>query len=189
MQRLNERLTRSQKAYLARHLRRRLDERPHHGRFRRRHRALQEPMRAVAKALGDRPRYRRRRSGPGRPGAAFFQQIPYAALEDRAAGRRFPARPGPAGPEPRRLRQQGRGAGGGAADLYALAQTGGHRDARSCHSRRRSAAPGRASGRFVRGTAICRPGGRRPGHGADRRCRRPRPPNISPRRARSRFGR
>lgn len=83
---LNERFVRTQKAYLARHLRQRLDE----GRimidFVAAARALQEPMRTVAKALGatagvaddDRARVNL--------ALAFFQQVPYAALGD--GGRR-----------------------------------------------------------------------------------------------------
>lgn len=95
MQRLSERFDRAQKAYLAHHLRQRLEG----GRilvdFAAATKALQEPMRGLARALGattgvtddDRARVAL--------ALAFFQQIPYAALGDGdARGNDF--LPGPA---------------------------------------------------------------------------------------------
>lgn len=95
LRRLSDRFDRAQKAYLARHLRQRLDE----GRilvdFAAATKMLQEPMRGVARALGaatgvaddDRARVAL--------ALAFFQQIPYAALGDGdARGNDF--LPGPA---------------------------------------------------------------------------------------------
>lgn len=83
---LNERFTRSQKAYLARHLRQRLDEGRIMVDFAAATRALQEPMRTVAKALGATPGIADDDRARVALALAFFQQVPYAALGD--AGRR-----------------------------------------------------------------------------------------------------
>ncbi len=92
---LNERFQRAQKAYLARHLRQRLDE----GRimidFAAATRALQEPMRTVAKALGATPGIADDDRARVTLALAFFQQVPYAALGD-VARRGGDFLPGPA---------------------------------------------------------------------------------------------
>lgn len=79
---LSERFQRAQKAYLSRHLRKRLDEGRIMVDFAAATRALQEPMRTVAKALGATPGI----AGDDRArvtlALAFFQQIPYATLGD-----------------------------------------------------------------------------------------------------------
>ncbi|MGQ0585293.1 MAG: hypothetical protein ACT4O6_25420 [Reyranella sp.] len=92
---LNERFQRAQKAYLDRHLRQRLDEGRIMVDFAAATRALQEPMRTVARALGatagiaddDRARVTL--------ALAFFQQVPYATLGD-VARRGGDFLPGPA---------------------------------------------------------------------------------------------
>jgi hypothetical protein len=78
--RLNERFTRSQKAYLGRYLRQRLDEGRVMVDFAAATRALQDPMRAVAKALGATPGIADDDRARANLALAFFQQVPYAAL-------------------------------------------------------------------------------------------------------------
>jgi hypothetical protein len=82
MRRLSDRFDRAQKAYLARHLRQRLEE----GRilvdFAAATKALQEPMRGVARALGATPGVADNDRARVALALAFFQQIPYAALGD-----------------------------------------------------------------------------------------------------------
>ncbi|MBI3199866.1 MAG: hypothetical protein HYZ40_20575 [Rhodospirillales bacterium] len=82
IKRLNERFTRSQKAYLARHLRQRLDEGRIMVDFAAATRALQDPMRAVAKALGATPGIADDDRARANLALAFFQQVPYASLGD-----------------------------------------------------------------------------------------------------------
>ncbi|MDP2333116.1 MAG: hypothetical protein Q8M19_20715 [Reyranella sp.] len=83
---LNERFVRSQKAYLARHLRQRLDEGRIMVDFVAATRALQEPMRTVAEALGATAGVAADDRARVNLALAFFQQVPYAALGD--GGRR-----------------------------------------------------------------------------------------------------
>lgn len=94
MKRLNERFAASQKDYLARHLRQRTDE----GRvlvdFSAAARALQDPMRGVAKALGSTEGVANDDRARVALALAFFQQIPYAALGDGRVSGDF--LPGPA---------------------------------------------------------------------------------------------
>ncbi len=81
---LKERFQRAQKAYLARHLRQRLDEGRIMVDFAAATRALQEPMRAVAKALGTTPGIADDDRARVTLALAFFQQVPYATLGDAA---------------------------------------------------------------------------------------------------------
>jgi len=82
LKRLNERFDRAQKAYLARHLRQRVGE----GRilvdFVAATKALQEPMRGVARSLGGTTGLADDDRARVSLALAFFQQIPYAALGD-----------------------------------------------------------------------------------------------------------
>lgn len=92
---LATRFDRAQKAYLARHLRQRMDD----GRilvdFAAATKALQEPMRGVARALGGTPGIADDDRSRIALALAFFQQIPYVALGDGdARGNDF--LPGPA---------------------------------------------------------------------------------------------
>jgi hypothetical protein len=95
IKRLNERFTRSQNAYLARHLRQRLDEGRIMVDFVAATRALQDPMRAVAKALGATPGIADDDRARVNLALAFFQQVPYVALGD-AVRRGGDFLPGPA---------------------------------------------------------------------------------------------
>ena len=91
---LNERFQRAQKTYLDRHLRQRLDEGRIMVDFAAATRALQEPMRAVAKALGATPDIADDDRARVTLALAFFQQVPYATLGD--AARRGDFLPAPA---------------------------------------------------------------------------------------------
>ena len=91
---LNERFQRAQKTYLDRHLRQRLDEGRIMVDFAAATRALQEPMRAVAKALGATPGIADDDRARVTLALAFFQQVPYATLGD--AARRGDFLPAPA---------------------------------------------------------------------------------------------
>ncbi|MBX9946309.1 MAG: hypothetical protein K2Y40_19700 [Reyranella sp.] len=88
LKKLGERFAEEQKAYLARHLRQRVDE----GRilvdFAAATRALQEPMRGVARALATTPGVADDDRARVNLALAFFQQVPYAALgnADRRGG-------------------------------------------------------------------------------------------------------
>lgn len=92
---LNGRFQRAQKAYLDRHLRQRLDEGRIMVDFAAATRALQEPMRPVAKALGATPGIADDDRARVTLALAFFQQVPYATLGD-AARRGGDFLPGPA---------------------------------------------------------------------------------------------
>ncbi|MFI4998627.1 MAG: hypothetical protein ACHQK9_02005 [Reyranellales bacterium] len=81
--RVSERLEREQKAYLAQHLRRRVDERRVMVDFAAAAQAMQGPMRAVARALGDIPGVANNDRARVDLALAFFQEIPYATLEDK----------------------------------------------------------------------------------------------------------
>jgi hypothetical protein len=83
MAKTKERLTRSEKEYLAGHLRRRIDGRRIIVDFAGATAALQQPMTAVARALGTTPNVDN--SDRARIGLAlaFFQEVPYAVLEDK----------------------------------------------------------------------------------------------------------
>lgn len=80
--RLTERLDASQAAYLARHLRRRVDERRIMVDFAGATRTLQEPMRPLARALGEDRGIASTDRARVAHALAFFQDIPYALLED-----------------------------------------------------------------------------------------------------------
>ncbi len=82
IKRLDERFARSQKTYLARHLRQRVDEGRIMVDFAAATRALQKPMRTVAKALGATPGIGDDDRARVNLALAFFQQVPYAALGD-----------------------------------------------------------------------------------------------------------
>ena len=81
--RLEERFNKAQQAYLARHLRRRVDERRIMVDFATATQALQGPMRAVARALGDTSGVTNDDRARVKLALAFFQEIPYATLEDK----------------------------------------------------------------------------------------------------------
>jgi hypothetical protein len=80
---VEERLARSKQAYLARHLRRMADERRILVDFAAATRALQGPLRALAKALGDVPDVPNEERAHIALALGFFQEIPYALLEDK----------------------------------------------------------------------------------------------------------
>jgi len=81
-QKVSERLAKSQQAYLAQHLRRRVE-----GRilvdFAAATAALQGPLRAVARALGETPNIANDDRARVALALGFFQEIPYSALEDQ----------------------------------------------------------------------------------------------------------
>ena len=82
-QRIRERLAKSKQAYLSRYLRRMADDNRILVDFAAATRALQGPLRAVARALGDVsdvPNEERARIALA---LGFFQEIPYATLEDK----------------------------------------------------------------------------------------------------------
>jgi hypothetical protein len=81
--RLADRSEKVQKAYLAQHLRRRVDDRRVMVDFSAATQALQGPMRAVARALGDTPDVANDDRARVKLALAFFQEIPYALLEDK----------------------------------------------------------------------------------------------------------
>lgn len=80
--RVQDRLIRSQNAYLARHLRRRVGERRIMVDFAAAAAALQGPLRAVASALGQTGGVADSDDARVDLALAFFQQIPYATLDD-----------------------------------------------------------------------------------------------------------
>lgn len=80
---VEERLTRSKQAYLARYLRRMVGERHILVDFAAATSALQGPLRAVAKALGDVPDVASDERARIALALGFFQEIPYALLEDK----------------------------------------------------------------------------------------------------------
>ena len=138
------RLKRSEQEYLARHLRRLIGERRIIVDFAAATSALQGPLRAVARALGDVPDVPNEDRARVALALGFFQEIPYATLEDkqRRQGGDFLPRAGAAGREPpRRLRQQGSRARRRAAQLHALSQARGRDHAWPCDPRRRDAGP------------------------------------------------
>ncbi len=81
--RLTARLEKAQKAYLAQHLRQRVDERRIMVDFAAATQALQPAMRAVTRALGDTPQVANNDRARVGLALAFFQEIPYAILEDK----------------------------------------------------------------------------------------------------------
>jgi hypothetical protein len=83
MQKLKERLARSEKTYLGAHLRRRVDERRIMVDFAAATAALQGPMTAVARALGATPNVENSDRARVALALAFFQEVPYALLEDK----------------------------------------------------------------------------------------------------------
>jgi hypothetical protein len=93
--RVESRLARSQQAYLASHLRRRASEHRIMVDFAAATAALQEPLRAVAQALGRTSDIADNDAARVDLALAFFQQIPYATLED-AERRGGDFLPGPA---------------------------------------------------------------------------------------------
>lgn len=82
MQRTKDRLTRSERDYLASHLRRRVDGKRIMVDFAAATTALQGPMAAVARALGATPNVPNGDRARVALALAFFQEIPYAVLED-----------------------------------------------------------------------------------------------------------
>lgn len=87
------RLRKSQHDYLARHLRRMVDERRIVVDFSAATNAQQGPLRAVARALGDMPGLPSEDRGRVQLALSFFQEIPYAILDDaqRQGGDFLPA--------------------------------------------------------------------------------------------------
>lgn len=83
MQKTKDRLARSEKEYLAGHLRRRVDERRIMVDFAAATSALQGPMQAVARALGATPNVDNNDRARIALALAFFQEVPYAVLEDK----------------------------------------------------------------------------------------------------------
>jgi hypothetical protein len=81
--RVEERLVRSKQDYLTRHLRRMAGERRILVDFAAATTALQNPLRAVAKALGDLPNVPNEDRARVAVALGFFQEIPYAMLEDK----------------------------------------------------------------------------------------------------------
>jgi hypothetical protein len=80
---VDERLTKSRQDYLARHLRRLAGERRILVDFAAATNALQGPLRALTKALGDVPDVPNDERARVALALGFFQEIPYAALEDK----------------------------------------------------------------------------------------------------------
>jgi hypothetical protein len=83
MQKTKDRLARSEKAYLAEYLRRRVDGRRIMVDFAAATAALQGPMIAVARALGATPGVANTDRARVALALAFFQDVPYAVLEDK----------------------------------------------------------------------------------------------------------
>ena len=82
-QRLTDRLARAEKVYLSQHLRRRVDQHRIMVDFAGATQALQGPLRAVARSLGDTPNIDDNDRARVGLALAFFQEIPYATLEDK----------------------------------------------------------------------------------------------------------
>jgi hypothetical protein len=80
---VNERLARSKQQYLARHLRRTVGDNRILVDFAAATTALQSPLRAVARALGDVPDVPNDDRARVALALGFFQEIPYALLEDK----------------------------------------------------------------------------------------------------------
>ncbi len=83
MQKTKDRLARSEKDYLASHLRRRVDAHRIMVDFPAATAALQGPMAAVARALGATPEIANTDRARVALALAFFQEVPYAVLEDK----------------------------------------------------------------------------------------------------------
>ena len=83
MAKTKDRLTRSEKEYLAGHLRHRVDSRRIMVDFAAATQALQSPMTAVARALGATPNVDNNDRARIALALAFFQEVPYAVLEDK----------------------------------------------------------------------------------------------------------
>ncbi len=83
MQKLRERLVKSKSAYLAGHLRKQVDERRIMVDFAGATAALQGPMSAVARALGATPNVADTDRARIALALGFFQEVPYAVLEDK----------------------------------------------------------------------------------------------------------
>jgi hypothetical protein len=83
MQKLKLRLAQSEKSYLEAHLRRRVDEHRIMVDFAAATLALQGPMTAVARALGATPNVENSDRARIALALAFFQEVPYAVLEDK----------------------------------------------------------------------------------------------------------
>ncbi len=83
MAKTKERLSRSEKEYLSGHLRRRIDGRRIIVDFAGATAALQQPMTAVARALGATPNVDNSDRARIALALAFFQEVPYAVLEDK----------------------------------------------------------------------------------------------------------
>jgi hypothetical protein len=83
MAKTKERLARSEKEYLAGHLRQRVDGRRIIVDFAAATTALQGPMSAVARALGATPNIENSDRARIALALAFFQEVPYAVLEDK----------------------------------------------------------------------------------------------------------
>ena len=81
--RIDQRLARSKQEYLARHGRRTVGEKRILVDFAAATRALQNPLRAVARALGDVPDVANEDRARVALALGFFQEIPYAVLEDK----------------------------------------------------------------------------------------------------------
>jgi len=82
-QKVTARLERSQKAYLTAYMRRMVGERRVMVDFAAATAAMQSPLRAVAKALGDVPDIANEDRAKIALALGFFQEIPYAVLEDK----------------------------------------------------------------------------------------------------------
>jgi hypothetical protein len=82
LRRLRERLNRSKKEYLGRYLRHPIDDRRIMVDFPAATQALQEPMKAVARALGATPGIADNDRARVALALGFFQEVPYAVLED-----------------------------------------------------------------------------------------------------------
>jgi hypothetical protein len=82
-QKVTERLERSQQAYLRSYMRRMVGERRVMVDFAAATSAMQSPLRAVAKALGDVPDVAHDDRARIALALSFFQEIPYAVLEDK----------------------------------------------------------------------------------------------------------
>lgn len=81
--RLTDRVESAQKSYLAEHLRRKVDDRRIMVDFSAATQAMQVPMRAVARALGETKGVANTDRARIELALAFFQDIPYAVLEDK----------------------------------------------------------------------------------------------------------
>src|SRR6202012_2872913 len=81
--RVEARLKRSEDDYLARHLRRKIGERRIVVDYAAATAALQGPLRAVARALGDVPDVANEDRARVALALGFFQEIPYATLDDK----------------------------------------------------------------------------------------------------------